>query len=69
MCFPSEVFFTEMGIVNTAPWGPLPQPAARTNLPNAGRGWRRLFTMVVKVAEGEPNYGCYCLSKFGRKLS
>lgn len=38
MCFPSEMFFfAEMGIVNTAPWGPLPQPAARTNLPDAGR--------------------------------
>lgn len=69
MCFPSEMLFlTEMGIVNTAPWGPLPQPAVRINLPDTG-GWGRLFTMLVKETEGEPNYCCYCLCGFGRRLS
>lgn len=30
MCFPNEMlFFTEMGIVSTALWGPLPKPATK----------------------------------------
>lgn len=63
MCFPSEMFFTEMGIVSTALWGPLASLPQNTNLPDAGgRGllgeWGRLFTVVVTGTE--PNWGCYC---------
>lgn len=45
-------------------------PAWRKRKPPKSCGvWGRLFTMLAKGTEGKPNYGCYYLSEFGRKLS